>query len=107
VSYDTFVFAGRLKHYVNEWEKLTADPNILDIVKHCHIELIFKCSVYQNTSFSQYHFSSLESVAIENEIKQLLKIGVIVEARPHKNQFISPIFLRPKKNGEYRIILNS
>lgn len=35
-----------------------------------------------------------------------MTLGVIIEVQAHENQFISPIFLRPKKNGEYRMILN-
>ena len=30
--------AGRTNQCLSEWVKLTTDPEILDIVKHCHIE---------------------------------------------------------------------
>lgn len=35
--------AGRLKLFISEWEKLTLDDSILDIVKHCHLEFGNDC----------------------------------------------------------------
>ena len=35
-----------------------------------------------------------------------LDMGVIKVVDHHPNEFISPIFVVPKKNGEYRMILN-
>ena len=43
---------------------------------------------------------------IDDETKALLKKGVIVEAQPSQYQVISSIFLKKKKNGSYRMILN-
>ena len=40
------------------------------------------------------------------EIKTLLNKGVIKEAQPSQVQVISSIFLRKKKSGSYRMILN-
>ena len=39
--------AGRLKHFLPAWHKITADHNILDIVEHCHLEF--------NTPLCQTH----------------------------------------------------
>ena len=47
-----------------------------------------------------------DSNIIEAEIKNLLDKKVIQEVTFVEGQFISPIFVRPKKNGEYRMILN-
>ena len=52
------------------------------------------------------HFSPHESQVIDNEIQKLLNIGVIKEVEHHPEEFISPIFVIPKKDGEYRMILN-
>ena len=30
--------AGRIQHYLNEWETISSDHNILDIVKACQIK---------------------------------------------------------------------
>lgn len=42
---------------------------------------------------------------IDQEIKNLLNMGAIVEACHETDQFLSSIFYRPKKSGEYRVIL--
>ena len=44
--------------------------------------------------------------SIENEIQKLVEMNVINKADPVKNQVLSPILLRPKIYGEYRMVLN-
>jgi adenylyl- and sulfurtransferase ThiI len=43
---------------------------------------------------------------IENEIVNLLKMLIIEEVEHSDVQYLSPIFTVPKKDGEYRMILN-
>ena len=48
-----------------------------------------------------------ETKIIDQEISKLLDKKVIYECSPSFDQFVSPIFLREKKNkGTYRFILN-
>lgn len=98
-------YAGRLKYFSDEWEKITSDKNILEIVKNCEIEFIdniapTKCEIYEP------RFNAIESEVMDQEIKNLLNMGAIVEASHETYQFLSSIFVRPKKSGEYRVILN-
>ena len=52
-------------------------------------------------------FNDKESAIIGAEIAKLLDKGVVVESAPSEGDFISPVFLRLKKNGiDYRMILN-
>lgn len=51
-------------------------------------------------------FSDKEETIISQEIKSMLDMGVIEEVDHHPNEYISPIFIVPKKSGEYRMILN-
>ena len=51
-------------------------------------------------------FSSHEQQIIDLEIQKLIKLKVICEAEYHQDQFISPIFTRPKKDREFCMILN-
>ena len=46
-------------------------------------------------------FSESESKLLQNEIEKLLQLKLT-----ETEQYISPIFLRPKKDGNYRLILN-
>jgi len=43
---------------------------------------------------------------IGTEIEKRLHKGVIVATGHEKGDFISPIFIRPKKDGSFRLILN-
>ena len=99
--------AGRLRFFSNEWKKLTSDKNILDIVQHSHIDFIDGIPSVQNKNSIRFSkFNDKETMVIESEVMNLLKMNVIEKVQSCENEFISPIFVRPKKNGEYRMILN-
>ena len=97
--------AGRLCLYVENWRKITNDPVILDIVLHCHLELT-DTPVQSRENYPTHLYSKMEEQIIEKEMKNLLEMGVIEKVHYDKDQFLSPIFTRPKKNGEHRMILN-
>ena len=48
----------------------------------------------------------MQQGVISGEIHKLLQLKVIKVAHKHPQQVISPIFLREKKNGEFRLVLN-
>lgn len=79
---------------------------ILDIVKHCHIEFIDNEEPQQKSFNNLSVFNEKESQIISNEIEKLLKMAVLKVVEPEKGKYLSPISMRPKKNGEYRLILN-
>ena len=43
---------------------------------------------------------------VDQEIDKLLNKGVVIESQHENGEFISNIFLRRKKDGNYRMILN-
>jgi hypothetical protein len=103
-SPDTLLIAGRLKHFVDRWRQLTSDPVILNYVMGVNIE-------FNDQHPSQYaakvrHFNMSETAIIGNEINKLLSKGVIIPSIHEPGEFISSIFLRLKKDGSYRMILN-
>ena len=51
-------------------------------------------------------FNRVESEIIDKEIQKLLDLKVIKHVEHEEGKFISPIFTIPKKDGEYRMILN-
>ena len=95
-----------MRNYVDEWRKLTNDSQILDIVEHCHIDLELNEHNFVTNARAQYNFSTKEQNIIQKEVEKLLDLKVIIEVEPCSDQILSPIFLRPKKNGEYRMVLN-
>ena len=97
--------AGRLKNYIENWRKITSDLVILDIVEHCHIEFSPGCDPVNSYCFRQ-NFAQNEDAIIEKEIQKLLDMKVIKEVDHTPGEYLSPIFIVPKKDGEYRMILN-
>ena len=77
---------------------------ILDMVEHCHLEFIK--TPYQQYPMPPIRFNSSEAAIIDGEIQQLLSKGVLEETEPSYGQYISTNFLKKKKNGSYRLILN-
>ena len=99
--------AGCLQYYINKWESLTNDPAILDAVKHYHIE--FNAGYPVQTSLSrtkQLTFSASDKEIIDAEIHTLWKKGVIELTTREPGEFLSTVFVRPKKDGTHRMILN-
>ena len=94
-----------MKYFVSQWEQITNDKNLLDIVQHCHFEFVGSELPIQK-AFSQCKFNNKESEIIDMEVAKLLDEKVIIPVDYHPQQYLSLILLRPKKNGEYRMILN-
>ena len=53
-----------------------------------------------------FDFSSEEMLLVDKEVDDLIKKGAVIQVSPCANQFISNIFLPPKKNGKLRPIIN-
>ena len=96
--------AGQLPYFVNEWRALTSDTEILETVTGQHIEFN-ETPVQINPPF-QPCWGEKEACIIDTEISDLLSKGVITESVHECDEFISTIFLRPKKDGTHRVILN-
>ena len=87
--------AGQIANCVHQWKMLTSDPEILDIVQGAHIQ--FESIPKQNDIPLPNLFSQAESEAVDIEIDKLMSKGVIEPCMKESNDFISKIFLRPKR----------
>ena len=96
--------AVRLKYFPSVWMEITSDRTILDIVEHFHLE--FTKNPHQQYPKPPIKLNSEEAAISDGEIQQLLGKGVLEETDLTYGQFVSTIFLRKKKNGSYRLILN-
>ena len=76
----------------------------MDIALHCKIE--FDKEIPKQNIYPHQFFNSFEEAIIDKEISKLSEMGDIEEVQSQENQFISPIFTKQKKDGEYRMILN-
>ena len=61
---------------------------------------------YQSQPPKPLPFSELECDIIDKEIETMLDKGVIEFSEHETGEFLSNIFLRPKKDGRFRVILN-
>ena len=96
--------AGRLKFFLDFWEKLTNDPYILSVISG--LQIPFESLPVQTKYPPEIRCSSIEKDAIDREIEKFIDKGIIHTVLPCEGQFISQIFPRPKKSGGVRIILN-
>ena len=101
---------GRIRHFAKEWKRITRDRNILDMVYGMHLELTD--IPFQRKLLKTIVFSPEEEQGGQQQIDSLLKKKAIVQvASKHKQTkfskgFLSNVFLRPKKDGGFRMILN-
>ena len=97
--------AGRLRNFLAQWEGLTSDPVILQYVTGVQIESkgdIFPRKISHRPSI----FNAKNQAIVQAEIDKLITKGVIVRSSSEKGDFVSTIFLRPKKDGSHCTILN-
>ena len=95
--------AGQLIYYVDNWKLITSDQEILSMIQGLHTE--FQSIPFQKEAPLECAKQS-EMDVISTETEKLLQEGVIVATGYEKGDFISPIFIRTKKDGSFRLILN-
>lgn len=97
--------AGRIREFLPQWQEITNDSSILEYVSGVRIDFANNTEptqVYKRPSV----FNCQQHTIVENEIHKLTEKGVIVRSEQETGEFISTIFIRPKKDGSYRMILN-
>ena len=99
------VVAGRIQHFLGKWKQLTHDPSILNPVRGYKID--FLLTPVQFTIPRTINFPAQESANDNVQISKFLEKGIIVKSSHEEGEFISNIFLRPKKDGSFRRILNT
>lgn len=93
--------AGKMVYLINNWKLIT----ILSFVSGYSIE--FDSNPFPTFIPVLIMFNESDTETTDNEISDLLKKGIIEHATSDNNdEYISNIFIRPKKNGKFRVILN-
>ena len=95
---------GQIANFLTEWEKLSSDPWLLGSVKG--VQIAFHSVPCQVREPQPFKFSQAETDFVEIELVRMLEKGILETALPELGQVISNIFLRPKKDGSYRFILD-
>ena len=87
--------AGQIQHCKDQLVQITSDREILQMVNSYKLEFID--NPVQNQPPSSFTFDDTEIVLIENEIQDLLQLGVLIECEREQGDFLSNIFLRQKR----------
>jgi hypothetical protein len=96
--------AGQVVNHMDAWQRLSSDQWIANTVMGYTID--FVDTPLQTCLPKPIRFSKQETFFLELEIQDLLNQNVIEQCESCEGEFISNFFLRPKKNGQYRFILN-
>ncbi len=96
--------AGQISNYLHAWQELTSDPEILETVSGQFIE--FEIQPIQTSMPVQCQLSNIDSQIVDTELQALLSKGVIIPSQHEPGEFVSPVFIRCKKDGSHRMILN-
>ena len=97
--------AGRLKHFLEAWEILTKDPEILEIVRGFKIPFL-KNPTQKRVPRDATHGSGTSRSTIQVEIENMLKKGAIQQTEHQAEEFLSKIFLVGKRDGGNRPVVN-
>ncbi len=101
---DNFI-AGKTALYLDQWKNITGDKWILQTV--CGYRMQLPSCPSQVHVPKPIQFDSSEQYLIDQEISRFLKCKIIEPVNGRDpDEFISNIFIRPKKDGRIRIILN-
>ena len=86
------------------WTKITLDTFILNIVQQ-GLKPSFTGDILTNVPF-EYTRSQLGQSIIDEEVFKLIRKKVIITTYVQEGDFFSNLFIRSKKDGLYRTILN-
>ena len=97
--------AGKTRDFLEKWKELTTDNWILQTISGYHVEI--DRTPIQNFLPRQIKFSKYEHIKIQEELNRFLEGNIIEKVTDYvPGEFISNIFIRPKKNNKIRISLN-
>ena len=96
--------AGRLLHFLPHWRQITSDPDILMTV--AGYKLSFTSPPHQTSAKAYLTFSRHESEKVDSKVALLREKGVLHVACPVPDQFVSSLFLVPKRDGNSRAVIN-
>ena len=96
--------AGSIARFADAWTKVTDNSWILSNV--AGVKIPFESVPIQTREPYPFRMGMDEREILSGEIQKLLYKKVVEQVDDCEGQFVSNVFLRPKPNGEYRIILD-
>ena len=104
--YPEIPVGGRLSHFLKEWETITADKLVLELIRGSYkMEFLHKPPF---RGVKETIVPKHQEISTAKEINNLLSKNAIerVQKRDVMTSFYSTLFLVPKKNGEMRPVIN-
>ena len=98
------VTGGRLVAFHSNWCQITNDKWILNTIQGYGIEWIQKPD--QSHWYGNPQMSQTQTEMIDLEVKTVLEKGAVEPFQNTPDQFISHLFLRPKRDGTMRPVFN-
>ena len=100
-----WLHGGHVSKCYQFWHSICTDRKILKHVGGITIPFVTEF-IHQDKQPREIHFSDWEHEFVRTSLRDLVDTGCIVELPAPKAGWHSNIFLRPKKSGKFRIILN-
>ena len=98
---------GRLAHFYEFWSSICKDRQILHDIAGVTIPFVPNRKIRQKVILSQIRMLKEECDFVDRELQRLLSDNCITEIdKPIPGGWTSNIFLVPKKDGGFRLILN-
>ena len=97
-------YGGRVRKCFGFWKSFCKDRKVLKHV--AGIKIPFTEKVIQTTPVREIRMKENEQEFVRQKLIDLQRSGCIEEIKRPTDGWISNIFLRPKKDGSYRLILN-
>ena len=85
--------AGQIRFHLPQGQQLTIDRDVLKMVEGVDID--FTELPIQDKTPPSHQFSKEQTKAIDSEVTELLNTGVIKKTAHSKNEYVSPVFVRP------------
>ena len=92
--------AGRLRHFVNNWEQLTSDHWILGTVCGFRLEFTSHPAPSEIQGRHRTSLSRDNEALLTSEIQAMLEKGAIERIDEAQRYFVSPFFAVPKDDGQ-------
>jgi len=97
-------YAGRTAVCHKAWNNITNNKFVLGLVRG--INLQFLTTPRQAEPAKEISMSQHEMTLVDMEVSEMIRKGAILAVDPVAGQFVSNIFLTPKKSGGMRPVIN-
>ena len=96
--------AGKIKNFLQNWELITGDPDILALIKG--FKILVLSQTIQDYVPRIRKMSKAQRKLVEAEIEAMLRKGTICQIHKKQVEFISLLFLAEKNDGGQHPVIN-